>query len=160
MGCKSFGINQILIGLYRVGLSGLGDALDKATKSGLSDQDTIVDLLLETLAADNYIPESQIQAYRTALWREYLRFNKKDFRAFFSEADVVIKGTPGEELDRFVRTTTSIFADFELKPVIRLEPADEKGPNPQLIVREDTIVRGLPDRTQFKNSVQKSLTDW
>jgi hypothetical protein len=44
--------------------------------------------------------------------------------------------------------------------VIRLEPADEKGPNPQLIVREDTIVRGLPDRTQFKNSVQKSLTDW
>ena len=160
MGCKSFGISQILIGLYRVGVSGLADALKTATESGLSDRDAILNLLIETLSAGNYIPEGQIEAYRTALWREYLRYNKKDFSAFFSEASVVVRGEPGEELDRFLRMTSSVFADFELKPVIRFEPPDRNGPNPQVIVGEDVIVRGMPDRTQFKNAVQKSLTDW
>jgi len=160
MGCKSFGVSQILIGLYKIGISGLADALKKATESGLSDRDAILNLLIETLSTGNYIPESQVEAYRTALWREYLRYNRKDFSAFFSEAEVVVRGEPGEELNRFLRLTASVFAEFELKPVIRLEPPDRDGPNPQLIAREDVIVRGMPVRAQFKSAVQKSLTDW
>jgi len=160
MGCKSFGISQVLIGLHRVGIAGLGDALQKAATSGLRDRDAIVACLLESLKDDNFIPESQLEDYRTALWREYLRQQRQDFSEFYSKAEVVVRGAPGAELDAFLRLAVSVFADFELRPVFSLAPPHPGERNPQLIVGEETIVRGLPDRSAFKNAVRRSLSDW
>jgi hypothetical protein len=160
LGCRSFGISQVLIGLDRIGVVGLAEAMKKAVASGLQNREAITTLLFETLAADNYIPTRQIEAFRTALWREYLRYNQQDFSEFYSEVEVVVRGDPGEELDRFVQTAHSVFADFELRPLIQLEPPDHAGPNPQLVVRNETIVRGVISRPLFKSAVHKSMSDW
>ncbi len=160
MGCRNFGVSQVLIGLDRIGIVGLAEAMNKSVESGLQERDAIVDLLLEILAADNFIPENQMQAYRRALWREYLRYNKRDFRDFYSEVNVTVRGEPGEELDKFLHTTTSVFGDFELKPLITMEPPNETGSHPQLVVRNETIVRGPLIRAHFKAAVHKSLSDW
>jgi len=160
VGCKSFGVNQVLIGLYRIGITGFAEALKKADESGLSGRDEILDLLVKSLAADNLIPHKQIEAYRTALWREYLRYKGQDFSDFLSEVDVVIRGLAGEELDDFVQTTISVFAEFELKPVIRTEPPGSYDPDPCLAVGNEIIVRGQCSRAAFKDAVRKSLSDW
>lgn len=160
MGCRNFGINQIMVGLYRVGITGLSDALKEAEDSGRAGKQAVVDFLVETLARDNYIPDAQKEAYRTALWREYLRHKGEDVSPAFSEVDVVVRGRPGEELDRFLETVSSVFGDFELRPVVTMQPPPESGPAFQLEVNGDIIVRGFPDRTRFKAAVQKSFSDW
>ena len=61
--CENWGVTPVLIGLHRVGLVGLGEALNRADASGLSgDREAIVDLLIKVLSADNYLPPSQRDA--------------------------------------------------------------------------------------------------
>ena len=69
MPCRAFGVNTVLIGLHQVGIVGLRDAFKEAEEMGPADRDTILDRLLERLSADNYVPDSLIEAYRTAIWR-------------------------------------------------------------------------------------------
>ncbi len=160
MGCKNFGISQVLVGLYRVGVTGLAEALKAADESGISDRRALLDLLIEILGADNYIPETELESYRSAIWREYLRHRGEDFSDFYSEVDAVIRGVPGEDLFRFVEMTKSVFGEFELKPNILLEPPGDDGAQPQLVLRNDTIVRGAASRAEFKAAVRKSFSDW
>jgi len=160
MGCKSFGVNQMFVDLYRVGINGLHDALKKADESGLTDRAEIVELILQSLASSNYIPSSQDESYRMALWREYLRFKGKDFSEFFSAVDLIVRGEPGEELDRFLQMTNAVFADFELRPVIMVEPPAPGERSPQLVVGNEAVVCGAVGRAQFKSAVQKSFSDW
>ena len=101
----SFGVTPILVGLNRVGIVGLGDALKQIDAEGLTEREAIVDRLIETLSPDNYLPESQREAFRIALWREYLRFKGRDLRPFYSEIDVTVRSEPGDERDRFVDLT-------------------------------------------------------
>jgi hypothetical protein len=160
VGCRSFGVSQVLVGLHRVGITGLKEAMKKAEESGLAGREAIVDGLLRILAADNLIPERQIDAYRIALWREYLRYRGDDFSEFFTEVEVVIRGAPGEELDRFVETAKSVFAEFELKPLASVEPPGGEGPNPQLLIQNDAVVRGFVSRQLLKNALRQTISDW
>ena len=157
----SFGVTPILVGLNRVGIVGLGDALKQVDAAGLSEREAIVDRLIETLSADNYLPETQREAVRVALWREYLRLKGGDLRPFYSEIDVTVHSEPGEERDRFVETMESVLGDFELKPVVRFAPKKAKEPSPQLVIGEETILRGTPpSRRGFERAVRKSISDW
>jgi len=159
VGCKNFGVSQILVGLDRIGITGLGDILKSADEAGLKDRDAIVTFLVGTLAREHYITDRQIDAIRTAIWREYLRYRGEDISDFFSEVQVTVRGGGGER-DRFVEMTMSVFAEFELRPVITFEPGGNDGPYPQLLVREEVIIRGNLNRPQFKLAVRKSFTDW
>jgi hypothetical protein len=159
VGCKSYGINQILVGLNRIGVTGLVELLGSVDQRGLEDRDSIVAYLLEALAREHYIPDRQLDDFRVALWREYLRYRGEDMSEFFSEVEVTVRGG-GEDLDRFVEMTRSVFAEFELKPIITLEPEKGDGPYPQLCVRDEAIIRGNLNRPQFKQAVRKSFTDW
>ena len=105
--CKVGVSKQILVGLQRVGLMGLGEAFQDADESGLVDQEAIVDLLLETLSKHEYIPASQAGNYREALWREYKRHRGEDISDLYSKVEVVVRGEPGEELDGFVELLKS-----------------------------------------------------
>jgi hypothetical protein len=160
MGCGSFGVSAVLVGLHRVGIVGLRNALEKADQSGLVDRKAILDLVIDILAVDNYIPEGQKDSFRTAIWREYLRYKGEDFSAFYSEVDVTVRAQPGEERDRFVDTLRSVFRDFELRPVITFVSESKQGANPQLVIGDEIIVRGCPDRQSFKAAVRKSISDW
>lgn len=156
---KSAGTIQVLVGLKRVGIVGLREALNKAARSGLTGRDAVIDLLMDTLDADNYFPEHD-EDYRAALWREYLRYRGDDIRPFFSQIDVTVRGDEDKERDRFVETVESVFAEFELKPVVAYAPAGADGPNPQLAVFGETIVKGHQGRRHLKEAVRKAISGW
>lgn len=160
MRCGSFAVSQVLVGLHRVGIVGLHQACEKVSTVGLGGREEIVDFLRSELAADNFFPEGQEEAYRTALWREYLRFRGEDFSEFFSEIEVTVRGEPGEDRDRLADLCASVLAEFELRPVLELVAADEEGPNPQLVIGGETVTRGLPSRRSLKATVRQRLSDW
>lgn len=160
MGCGSYAVAQVMVGLHRVGVVGLRQALVAVDELALAECDAILDALMALLGDDNYIPERQVEAFRVALWREYLRHRGEDFSAFFSEVEVMVRGEPGEERDLFVETVVSIFGEFELRPVFTFAPAVTGEANPQLAIGDDAIVRGFPSRRAFKAAVRASFSDW
>ena len=153
-------MSQVLVGLYRVGIVGLRQACEKVAAAGLVGREEIVDCLQAELAADNFIPEAQEDAYHTALWREYLRVVGEDFSEFFSEIPVTVRGEPGGDRDSLAGLCASVLADFELRPVAEFADADEEGPNPQLVIGGTTVARGLPSRKSLKATVRHRLSDW
>jgi len=158
--CRSFGVTQILVGLHRVGVVGLQQALREVDGAGLTTRDEVVDLLLDRLTGDNFILEHQDEAYRVALWREVLRRRGEDFREFFSEVEVTVRGEPGGERDAFVGLVESVFGDFELRPVITYaEPSDE-GRRLELVANGQVIGHGLQGRNSLKKAVRLSFSDW
>jgi hypothetical protein len=158
--CQVPGAPQILVGINRVGIVGLRDALARAGDCGLTEREEIVDFLLEALATDNYIPANRTEDFRIALWREYLRSRNEDFSEFFSEIEVTVAGEVGEKRDGFLELLNTVFTEFELKPVVAFAPPSEDGPNPQLIIDDEIIVRGLQSRHSFKAAIHKSISDW
>ncbi len=160
MHCKTYGVTPVLVGLQGVGIVKLRPALEQTDASGLTDPEELLDYLLEQLAADNYIPDRQDEPYRRAIWREYLRYKKEDLTDFYSEIEITVRGEPGEERDAFVETTGSVFADHALKPLVTFEPPNEEGPNPELLIRDLSIISGKPTRRMFDKAVRKSFSDW
>jgi len=158
--CGSYAVSQVLVGLHRVGIVGLQQACEKASAADLGDREQIVDFLLAELAADNFIPREQEEAYRTALWREYLRFLGKDFSEFFSHIEVTIRGEPGEDRDRLAELCASVLAEFELRPVVEFEAEGDDGPEPQLAIADETVVRGVPSPRSLKATIRQRLSDW
>jgi hypothetical protein len=153
-------VTQILVGLHQVGVVGLWPALDAAASSGLSDREEIVDLLMAALAADNYVPTGLVEDYRVALWREYLRHRGEDFSEFFSKVDVTVRGGPGENRDRFVDLTRSVFAEFELAPIIEFDGVGGDDQTPRLLIDDHEVVAGLTSRDRFRTAVRKSFSHW
>jgi hypothetical protein len=161
MGCGSFGVTPVLVGRHRIGMVGLPEALKMVDASGLEDRERIVDLMMETLAPDNFILDSQVADFRVALWREYLKHKGRDASDFYSEIEVTVRGEDGETLDRFAAELRAVFAGFDLKPSIVRQPPGPDGPNPQLVIEDETIVAGLPaNRWSFESAVRKSFSDW
>ncbi len=160
MRCSSYAVSQVLVGLHRVGLVGLRQACAKVVDSGLTERDEIVDFLLTELAADNFIPDAQREEYRTALWREYLRSVGKDFSEFFSEIEITLRGDNGDDRDRLGGLCASIFAEFELQPVVELEDAAGEGAFPQLVIGDSVVASGLPSRKALKTIIRHRLSDW
>ena len=160
MRCGSYAVSQVLVGLHRVGIVGLNQSCEKVVSAGLVQRSEIIDFLQAELAADNYIPEEQEEAYRTALWREYLRYSGGDFSEFLSEIEVTIRGEQGEERDRLVDLCTSVFAKFELRPQIEFTSADEEGINPQLVIGGEMVASGLPSRKSLETTIRQRLSHW
>ena len=160
MRCGSYAVSQVLVGLHRVGVVGLRQACEKVAAAGLVGREEIVDCLQAELAADNFIPEAQEEAYHTALWREYLRSVGEDFSEYFSEIEVTVRGEPGEDRDRLVNLCVSVLADFELQPVTEFADTDEGGPSPQLVIGDTIVARGLPSRKSLKATIRHRLSDW
>lgn len=156
---KHAGVSQVLVGLDRVGITGLGRALKKAAGSGLTDREAIVDLLMDSLEEDNYIPDRLDEAYRTALWREYLRHMGEEIRHLYSEIEVTVRGGGGKR-DEFVANLESVLEKLELKPLITYAPGGETGPEIQLEISGETIVSGYQGRRELEEAVRKSISGW
>jgi hypothetical protein len=149
-----------MVGLHRVGVVGLHKAIQAAVDANLGDRQEIVSFLVDRLRADNYIPESQLEAFRIAVWREYLRHLGEPIEEFFSEITVTVCGEAGEELERFVELTESVLASHELRPTIEYGAVRDEGEHPQLIIADQVIVQGLKSREHFSTSVRKTLSHW
>jgi hypothetical protein len=162
-GVKMCGVGmttQILVGLYRVGVIGLRDALVEARDAGITEREAVVERLLERLGGRNYLPPDLQEPYRVALWREFQRLRGEDIRDLFSEVEVEVRGEPGEERDRFVAMMVSIFGGHELKPAVTFTPPEGPGPFPQLMLEGEAIVKGMIPRKAFHRAVQQNITDW
>lgn len=157
---KDAGVVEVRVGLNRIGIVGLRGALKAAADSGLKDREAIVDLLVETLEPDNYISGKQVDDYRVALWREYLRSRGRDFSEFFSEIPVTIRGEAGKDRDRLEELLGPVFAEMELNPRVSFAGPVENEPNPQLVVNDETLVRGPVSRQDLKAALQKTLSHW
>lgn len=160
MRCASFSVSQVLVGLHRIGVVGLNQACEKVSVLGLDGREEIVDTLLAEIAADNFIPAGQEEDYRIALWREYLRFLGEDFRDFLSQIEVTVRGGPGEDRERLADLCVSVLAEFELRPVFEFAETGADGPDPQLVIGDETIVRGVPSRRTLKAIIRQRLSDW
>ena len=158
--CGSYAVSQVLVGLHRVGLVGLRQACAKGVAAGLTERDEIVELLLAELAADNFIPDAQRDDYRIALWREYLRSVGEDFSEFFSEIEVTLRGEASEDRDLLAGLCASVLADFELRPLVEFEVADNQDPKPQLVIGDALVASGLPSRKVLKAIIRHRLSDW
>lgn len=152
--------NQILVGTHLVTLVGLRDALREAASRKLPGREAVVDFLVEVLSAENYIPDSRLELYRTALWREVIRSRGEDFSAFYSEIPVTVRAEEGEPRDRFVETVGSVLAELELRPVFSLSPPSGGEPSPQLVIDDQVIVSGLQGRAEIKAAVDRSISGW
>lgn len=159
MKCKDPSVVQVLVGTSRVGIVGLRQALKEAEQAGLAGREEIVEFLLQGLEPDNYIPDPKNPLYRTALWREYLRHRGEDFSDFFSEVAVTVRADEGQGRDSFVKMLASVLAEFELEPVIDMEPA-AAGSALQMVIRGEVIVEGYPRRQDLKTALHKSVSDW
>jgi len=157
---KPANVSSVLIGLHQVGIIGLRDALKKADESDLDQAEEITEYIIGLLAEDNYVPESQAAAYRRTIWREFLRYRGEGFHLFYSEVDAAVRGGAGEERDRFVQILTSVFGDFELKPVIEYIDSSERNSMPELLIGKDIVVRGCLPRDEFKAAVRRRISDW
>jgi hypothetical protein len=151
-------VAQVLIGLHRVGIVGLRDAIRRAEASGFEDRERLVDLLMEELAPRNYIPEHQRELYRTAVWRELLRHRGEDISTLYSEIPVVVRGPAGEARDRFVGRVASALAEFELRPAVVFERSSEAGT--QLIVRGEVIGDAGQSRRSLEVALRHAVSDW
>jgi hypothetical protein len=139
---------------------GLQAAFGKADGSGLVGREALQDFLVRHLAADNYIPESQLEAFRGAIWREYLRHRGEDFSPYYSEIEVIVRGGAGRRRDEFVRVLRSVLGDFELNPVVTFAPAVARGSDIELVINDEVLVRGPHSRRSFKEAVRRSISDW
>jgi len=71
-----------------------------------------------------------------------------------------VRGSPGQVRDRFVDNLSMVFSEFELKPVVRFAPPDEKGPHPKLLIDDETIAAGDLSSTAMRPLIKGRLSDW
>jgi hypothetical protein len=159
VGCASFGVSQILVGLFRVGVVGLKQAFDKADAAGLSEPASTLDLLMATLRAENYVPESLAVPYRRAVWREYLRHRGEDITPFFSEVPVTVQCDAAEERERVAATLIPLLAKLELRPTFTFAQASGAA-GARLLIGEHAVIDGDLTRERLEAAVRLSVSDW
>jgi len=154
---KDKSVTPIRVGLNQIGVVGLHDALKKTDELEPDDRKTVVDRMMEHLGPLNYIPDSQLEAYRTAFWREFLRHRGQDFSAWYSELPVTVRGAPGDERDRFVALARAVLAGHELKPAFTYVAG---GPHPQLVIRDEVVASGEHNRASLEKALRRTFSHW
>ena len=150
-------VKPIRVGLDQIGIVGLHPALKKTDDLDPDDRDAVVDRMVEVLGPLNYIPDGQVEAYRAAFWREFLRHRGRDFSTWYSELPVTVRGAPGDERDRFVALVTSVLAAHELRPVFALAAG---GRDPELVIRDEVVARGPQNRASLDRAVRRTFSHW
>jgi hypothetical protein len=154
---KDKSVTPIRVGLDQVGIVGLHDALKQTDELDPGDREAIVDRMMGVLGPSNYIPDSQVEAYRTAFWRESLRHRGRDLSAWYSELPVTVRGAPGDERDRFVALVTAVLAAHELRPVFTYTAGER---DPELVIRDEVVASGPHNRASLDRAVRRTFSHW
>jgi len=150
-------VSPIRVGLDQIGIVGLHDALKGTDDLDPADHEAVVDRMMEELGPRNYIPESQVDAYRAAFWREFLRHRGLDFSAWYSEVPVTVRARPGEERDRFASLVSVVLAAHELRPAFTFA---EGGTEPELVIGDEVVARGPQNRASLERAVRRTFSHW
>jgi len=161
MGCGSGRVvTKVLVGLHEVGIVGLREAFEEAEREAPADREAAVLRALEILDARNWVPESQSEDFRRAVWREYLRRRGEDLRSYFSRLEVTVRGEAGGARDALEALLASVLGDFELAPVVTHEAPDTPGANPKIVIAGEEIAEGPTDRRSLKQAIRKRIAHW
>ena len=153
---KSF--TPIGVGLKQIGIVGLHDALKKTDDLDPDDRDAVVDQMTADLRPLNYLPDRQLESYRTAFWREFLRRRGRDFSRWYSELPVTVRGgAPGEGPDRLIALARAALADHELRPVFTQV---EGGTTPELVIRGEVVASGEHNRASLEKALRRTFSHW
>jgi hypothetical protein len=150
-------VTPIRVGLNQIGIVGLHDALKTTEDLDPGDREGIVNRMMELLGPRNYIPDHQVEAYRVAFWREFLRHRGRDFSAWYSELPVTVRGAPGDERDRFVDLVTAVLAGHELQPVFTYVAG---GSSPELVIRDEVVASGAHNRASLERAMRRTFSHW
>lgn len=153
-------VTPVLVGLKRVGISGLERVFALADEGDTADGERLVDLMLSELAESNYIPPAALGDYRRAVWREYRRHRGEDIRDLFDEIEVVVSGEPGPQRDEFTRIVMEVFAKHELKPAVRYEPPEPPDSGPRLLIGGEIVVEGTSEANRVASAIGRRIGDW
>lgn len=151
---------KILVGRQHVGIHKLHEAFQAIEESELTDREAIASRLFEILSEQNYIPESQAEAYRVAFLREFLRYKGENIAELYSDIDVVVRGAPGEARDRFVEAVRLVLSEFELKPVVHFAPPGGEAVDLTLLVDGEAVVVGDVPSSAIRPLVKRWISDW
>ena len=154
---KDKSVTPIRVGLNQIGIVGLHDALKQTDGLGPEEEEAVVDRMMTHLGPRNYIPKGQLETYRTAFWREFLRHRGRDFSAWYSELPVTVRGAPGDERDRFVVLAREVLAGHELKAVFTFVAG---GPKPELVIREEVVASGQHNRASLEKALRRTFSHW
>jgi hypothetical protein len=154
---KDKSVEQIRVGLVQIGIVGLRDALKATDGLDPSGRGAVVDRMMASLRPANYIPDRQVDAYRTAFWREFLRHRGRDFSAWYSELPVTVRGAPGDARDRFVDLVTAVLAGHELRPVFAFAA---EGGALELVIRDEVVASGSQNRASLERAVRRTFSHW
>jgi hypothetical protein len=153
-------VSQVLIGLDRIGLLGLDEALKRADESGLGGRDELISFLMEDLSRRNFIPPASENEYRKAVWREYLRHHGEDIRHLYSEIEVVVGAEAGEERDRIVGAVKAVLNEHELEPSFRYESPGLEGASPTISIAGQVVLRGARSESAIRKAIKARMDDW
>jgi hypothetical protein len=154
---KDRSVMPIRVGLDQVGVVGLHDALKATDELDPDDREAAVDRMMGALRPLNYIPDSQVEAYRIAFWREFLRHRGRDFSTWYSEVPVTVRGPAGAERDQFATLVRATLAAHELRPDFTFV---DGGRGPELVIRDEVVASGPQNRASLERAVRRTFSHW
>jgi hypothetical protein len=150
-------VTPVRVGLDRVGVVGLHEALKETDSLDPEDRETVVERMMAVVGPRNYVPEAQLEAFRTALWREFLRHRGRDFSPWYSALPVTVRGAPGAERERFAALVREVLAKEELRPELTFTAAE--GPL-ELVIRDEVVARGALTRGGLERALRATFSHW
>ena len=154
---------SLRIGKATVGLIGLDVALGKALASKDMEVGQVVDLLMEEVKRENYIPDSAMEQYREALHREYLRL-KEGSDSEHRELSIKILGKACSTCNKLNTMAFDVLQEMGIAADIKLiHDPDEIYRHgvlvtPALIINDEVVSAGkLPSRSEVEEFLRKAI---
>lgn len=154
---------SLRVGKATVGLIGLDVALTKVLADKDLEEAHAVDLLMEEICRDNYVPDSAIEQYRAALQREYLRLRKGE-ESKFDELSIRILGPACISCNKLNTLVFDILQEMgvaaDIEQIHELDEIWRHGvlTTPALIINDEIVSSGkLPSRSEVEEWLRSAI---
>ena len=154
-------ITQISLGRFRVGITGLKDAIEEAKSWRERPEEEIAQALLAAVKPGNYIPASAQEEYKRAFLREFKKALGEKVEEGSSGLSIKILGPGCPSCDRLEQTVMAVLVELtlpaEVEHVRDLKEMTALGVfgTPALMINDEVkAVGNLPTRETLKKWLQ------
>ena len=154
---------SLRIGKATVGLIGLDVALARVLGVRELDEEQAVDMLMDAVGRENYIPDSARDQYREALHREYLRLKEGSEREH-GELSIKILGKACSTCNKLNTMAFDVLQEMGIAADIKLiHDPDEIYRHgvlvtPALIINDQVVSAGrLPSRSKVEEFLKAAI---
>ena len=154
-------ITQISLGRFRVGITGLKDAIEEAKSWRERPEEEIAQALLAAVKPKNYIPAAAQEEYKRAFLREFKKALGEKVEEGSSGLSIKILGPGCPSCDRLEQTVMAVLVELtlpaEVEHVRDLKEMTALGVfgTPALMINDEVkAVGNLPTRETLKKWLQ------